>query len=123
MIFLSIFYLFLSCIILINSECSRKTPRKEGFIRHTCTPGFYNGSCLIILPKMTLTAATETCRYDYGGRLAGAPPEAIQIWIRTIHFYTKEKFDDNSRFWIGHAKNGMDETMSKYIDEEMWYVF
>uniref|UniRef100_A0A914NZN2 C-type lectin domain-containing protein n=1 Tax=Panagrolaimus davidi TaxID=227884 RepID=A0A914NZN2_9BILA len=130
MILLSILYLFF-LFVTINSVCTRDKPRKEGFLRSTCIPGFYEGSCLIILEKSTLHNAIETCKYDYGGRLATAPTKnAIQIWIQTIYFNTKYTFDNDTRFWIGYGKNDQNElgfiyekpseVMEKYIGKSIW---
>uniref|UniRef100_A0A914PCT8 C-type lectin domain-containing protein n=1 Tax=Panagrolaimus davidi TaxID=227884 RepID=A0A914PCT8_9BILA len=130
MILLSIIYLFF-LFVTINSVCTKDKPRKEGFLRSTCIPGFYKGSCLIILEKQSLHDATETCKYDYGGRLATAPTkDAIQIWIRTIYFNTKYTFDNETRFWIGYGKNDQNEfgfryekpneVMEKYIGKSIW---
>uniref|UniRef100_A0A914PIJ1 C-type lectin domain-containing protein n=1 Tax=Panagrolaimus davidi TaxID=227884 RepID=A0A914PIJ1_9BILA len=126
-----LFFSFSSLTLVVNSVCTRDKPRKEGFLRSTCIPGFYEGSCLIILEKSTLHNAIETCKYDYGGRLATAPTkDAIQIWIRTIYFNTKYTFDSDSRFWIGYGKNDQNvlgfiyekpnEIMENYIGKTMW---
>uniref|UniRef100_A0A914QRC0 C-type lectin domain-containing protein n=1 Tax=Panagrolaimus davidi TaxID=227884 RepID=A0A914QRC0_9BILA len=122
---------FSSLILVVKSECTRDKPRKEGFLRSTCIPGFYEGSCLIILEKQSLHDAIKTCKYDYGGRLATAPTkDAIQIWIRTIYFNTKYTFDNDTRFWIGYGYNHQNEygfiyekpneVMEKYIGTSIW---
>uniref|UniRef100_A0A914PWS1 C-type lectin domain-containing protein n=1 Tax=Panagrolaimus davidi TaxID=227884 RepID=A0A914PWS1_9BILA len=126
-----LFFSFSSLIFVVNSVCTRDKPRKEGFLRSTCIPGFYEGSCLLILEKRTLHNATETCKYDYGGRLATAPTkDAIQIWIRTIYFNTKYNFDSDTRFWIGYGYDHQNELgfiyekpneiMENYIGKSMW---
>uniref|UniRef100_A0A914PNH4 C-type lectin domain-containing protein n=1 Tax=Panagrolaimus davidi TaxID=227884 RepID=A0A914PNH4_9BILA len=131
MILLSIFYFFSSLTLVVNSVCTRDKPRKEGFLRSICVPGYYSGSCLIILEKSTLHNAIETCKYDYGGRLATAPTkDAIQIWIRTIYFNTKYTFDNDTKFWIGYGKNHQNELgfvyekpneiMENYIGKSIW---
>uniref|UniRef100_A0A914QUA8 C-type lectin domain-containing protein n=1 Tax=Panagrolaimus davidi TaxID=227884 RepID=A0A914QUA8_9BILA len=134
--FLSIFCL-LSSIVLVSSvsRCERNKPRKEGFLQKPCVPGFYEGSCLLILEKQSLHDAVETCRYDYGGRLATAPrKEAINLWGRTIHFNTKEKFNDNAKFWVGYGYGSQqigdddfgfryeepNKVMQNYINKTMW---
>uniref|UniRef100_A0AC35ER64 C-type lectin domain-containing protein n=1 Tax=Panagrolaimus sp. PS1159 TaxID=55785 RepID=A0AC35ER64_9BILA len=81
--------------------------------------------------KSTLHNAIETCKYDYGGRLATAPTkDAIQIWIRTIYFNTKHTFDDDTRFWIGYGYNHQNElgfkyekpseVMEKFLGKSIW---
>uniref|UniRef100_A0AC35GAD2 C-type lectin domain-containing protein n=1 Tax=Panagrolaimus sp. PS1159 TaxID=55785 RepID=A0AC35GAD2_9BILA len=128
--FLSIFCLLLS-IVFINSECLKSKPRREGFLQKPCVPGYYEGSCLLILEKRSLHAAIQTCRYDYGGRLATAPKkEAINLWGQTIHFNTKEKFNDNAKFWVGYGNQRSgdlgfryeepNEVMQNYINITMW---
>uniref|UniRef100_A0A914QSW4 C-type lectin domain-containing protein n=1 Tax=Panagrolaimus davidi TaxID=227884 RepID=A0A914QSW4_9BILA len=129
--FLSIFCLLSSIVLVSSSRCRRDKPRREGFLRKPCVPGFFEGSCLLILEKQSLHGAIETCRYDYGGRLATAPKkEAINLWGRIIHFNTKEKFNDNAKFWIGYGTQGSGDlgfiyeepnnVMQKYINKTMW---
>uniref|UniRef100_A0A914PBJ5 C-type lectin domain-containing protein n=1 Tax=Panagrolaimus davidi TaxID=227884 RepID=A0A914PBJ5_9BILA len=129
--FLSIFCLLSSIVLVSSSRCRRTKPRREGFLRKPCVSGFYEGSCLLILEKQSLHNAIETCRYDYGGRLATAPKkEAINLWGRTIHFNTKEKFNDNAKFWVGYGTQRFgdlgfryeepNEVMQKYINKTMW---
>uniref|UniRef100_A0A914Z3Y1 C-type lectin domain-containing protein n=1 Tax=Panagrolaimus superbus TaxID=310955 RepID=A0A914Z3Y1_9BILA len=120
----SVIWLF-SLFVLINSLCDRRTPRKEGYLREPCVPGFYEGSCLIILEKMKLHEAMEKCRYDYGGRLATAPSkDAFKVWARTIHFSTKKSITEKSRFWVGYDKSGFKNVIpggeDSTFDEKRW---